>query len=339
MVMREECAKRVKTVWKKVGDCAAKQGHAALNEEFTKALLVTPMLEALGWMENLSDIELEWPIPKTNEKADYIVKNEGIPFALVEAKRFRDPLTDDKRRQLIQYGAVSGIGIGILTNGIQFEVHDLTYHGPLGGGLVFTSTLDVPEEGLAEQLKKLWLLSREAASRGELDDYLKRSKAFAEVRQALQDNDSPLQKTMRSMMKKFLGRKATVDEVQEALRQALSQIQAAHPVAEPTEIPLPQKWQEDQLRAYIQSNKQRVPLEYGYYYVLSKSQESIDLQQLSSAMSEHMGRPIDGRNIRGMLGGITVRLERKMKKERLDVREHGTFGLNADYRDLLMKCF
>jgi hypothetical protein len=197
--------------------------------------------------------------------------------------------------------------------------------------------LDVTEETFPTQFDKLWLLSKEAWKTGELKDYVKWFRALGGLREALADPKSRLQQAMRSMMKRFLGRKATVEDVQTALSQALEQIQAAKPTAKRAELALPTEWEDGELQSYLSSSRKRFPLEYTYYAVLTKHDKILTLDQLSEAMTEHAGKEVDGRNIRGMLGGINRRVEQKMKKERLDIKEGKNFSANPKYKAALRK--
>jgi len=343
----DKIQQRVEKTWKELAEQLNKLEGASLSEEGTKAFFVTPILKALGWDSPL-DIELEYPIPRPHERPDYALKIQGKAVLFVETKKLRDKLDDYGRNQLLGYGTVTGVPLGVLTNGIDFEFHDLTYRGPFGGSLVFASTLNVPKEGFSAQSDKLWRLSREAVESGELDNYVKRWRAWQKIREELQKWNSPLQQRARSIMKGLLEKKAkaiTVEEVQEALRQALDQIRAMQPAPEPTELKPLTEWEDDELKKYLTSSREKYPLEYAYYAILTKYDRTLNLEQLSKAMTEHMGEQVDGRSLRGVFGGITRRIEGLWKKERLDIiniiregkKETKNFGINPKYKSALRK--
>jgi predicted type IV restriction endonuclease len=136
---KEETRQRIEAVWRKLSEKLKQPGVASIKEETTKAFFITPLLEALGW--DMNDIELEYVVPKLRDKVDYALKTEGEPVLLLEAKRLGEELDDQKRKQLLEYGSFTNVAFGVLTNGVDLELHDLTYKGPIGGSLLSTMTL------------------------------------------------------------------------------------------------------------------------------------------------------------------------------------------------------
>lgn len=121
-----------------VGDCMqyietvnlieriSKNSLYANGEANTKRVLIETILhEVLGYA-NVSDIEMEYAADvgvKTGEKVDYAVKVNGAVRILVEAKDIREALGTDYITQLYRYYAVTDAEIGILTNGVEWQIY------------------------------------------------------------------------------------------------------------------------------------------------------------------------------------------------------------------------
>lgn len=98
------------------------------SERQTRASLVDPFLQALGWdpgepllvtQEYKPDIAT-----KSNERVDYALLRDGQPVVLLEAKRANVSLNNDSHiSQLYHYFTPASARIGILTNGIQYRFY------------------------------------------------------------------------------------------------------------------------------------------------------------------------------------------------------------------------
>ena len=81
-----------------------------MNEPNTKAKLINPLLEILGWNIH-TDIELEYPVRvgTSVNKVDYALMVDGKPSVLVEAKGFDTEIGPDQAEQVISYGRVESV--------------------------------------------------------------------------------------------------------------------------------------------------------------------------------------------------------------------------------------
>ena len=92
------------------------------REEETKAKLVTPFVEALGWNKfNGTEVRLEYTESKTNQRPDYVLFGPDGPAVIVEAKQTGTSL-ESKESQLLDYLRVFGADRGVLTNGKKFHI-------------------------------------------------------------------------------------------------------------------------------------------------------------------------------------------------------------------------
>ena len=99
-----------------------------VREEETKAKLITPLIEALGWNKyDNSEVRLEYTDEATNKRTDYALFGPDVttPTALVEAKQLGTPLMDSKVvTQLTTYLRLFDADYGLLTNGESLRVYD-----------------------------------------------------------------------------------------------------------------------------------------------------------------------------------------------------------------------
>lgn len=93
-----------------------------VREEETKAKLITPFIEALGWNKfNGNEVRLEYTDSKTSLRPDYMLFGPEGPAVVVEAKQIGTPL-QEQESQLNNYLRVFDADWGILTNGERFHI-------------------------------------------------------------------------------------------------------------------------------------------------------------------------------------------------------------------------
>jgi len=146
-----------------------------LNEADTKAVLVEPLLEWLGWdIRSTGEVKREWRRKSRDEPVDYALMDAGNPTLLVEAKSLRDPLRSDKGwRQLAANGLNAGFQWCVRTNGRLLVLVNLLHKAALEGKVFWTIDLlhlDEPD-GLSAQegARRLELLTKQALSSGQTD--------------------------------------------------------------------------------------------------------------------------------------------------------------------------
>ena len=110
------------------GRIEAQRGAIGASERQTRASLIDPLLQALGWdigdpasvtQEYKADIGI-----KSNEQVDYALLQDGQPVALLEAKSANTSLNNHSHlSQLYRYFTPSSAKLGILTNGIQYRFY------------------------------------------------------------------------------------------------------------------------------------------------------------------------------------------------------------------------
>ena len=105
-------------------DSSASQG---LNETETRAHLIDPILDALGY-SSLGEIRREVRLPDSGHVVDYLL-TAGSVRIVVEAKALRSGLGPRDASQLVGYCAMDGVRWALLTDGIHWEVFDVELPG------------------------------------------------------------------------------------------------------------------------------------------------------------------------------------------------------------------
>ncbi len=108
----------------RVKDLAQRSKHAsehALTEEATKTAVIMPLIQTLGFdIFNLNEVTPEFVADvgtKKGEKVDFVLKIDGKPAILIEAKPISASLGTTQYSQLFRYFAVTEARLAILTNG------------------------------------------------------------------------------------------------------------------------------------------------------------------------------------------------------------------------------
>ncbi len=162
------------------------RASSARNEANTKALLIEPLLGALGWEPgDLDAVEREVKVYQ-GTFLDYALKHDGVARVYVEAKAITEKL-DDKRfiAQTVNYANNDGVVWCVLTNGMSFRVYKANEPLSMDRKLLFEVDLADEQESLATKARMLGLVSREAVADGRLDAFGEAFFTDARVRAAL----------------------------------------------------------------------------------------------------------------------------------------------------------
>ena len=144
-----------------------------MDEQNTKAKLIRPLIELLGWDVYSSEVELEYSmqIGRGNTRADYALILEGTPVVFIEAKGCDSTLTDSDRSQLASYMRQTGVDWGLLTNGSTFEILKRRTDSNRPEEILLGT---FPLTELTENRELLELLSKELVESGEASSIAER---------------------------------------------------------------------------------------------------------------------------------------------------------------------
>lgn len=157
-----------------------------MDEQNTKAKLVRPLIELLGWDVYSSEVELEYSmqIGRGNTRADYALILEGTPVVFIEAKGCDSTLTDSDRSQLASYMRQTGVDWGLLTNGTTFEILKRRTDSNRPEEILLGT---FPLTELTENRELLELLSKELVESGEASSIAERMEATRNATRTLRN--------------------------------------------------------------------------------------------------------------------------------------------------------
>lgn len=142
------------------------------NEANTKALLIEPMIAALGWdPADLDSVEREVKVLE-GTFLDYALKLHSTARVYVEAKGLNENLDDKKFiAQTVNYANNDGVLWCVLTNGSRVRVYKTNEPVAIDRKLLFEVDLTDDSETGADKAKLLRLISREAVEAGDVDGF------------------------------------------------------------------------------------------------------------------------------------------------------------------------
>jgi predicted type IV restriction endonuclease len=138
-----------------------------LGEQNTKASLIEPILEALGWdIRDPDEVSREFKPTPQDKPVDYCLSLLRKPRLMVEAKPLNETLADRKWiGQILGYATVAGVEWCILTDGNEYRFYNATVPLDAEEKLFFQLKLsECPPEDAARMMKLV--------SRGDLSENL-----------------------------------------------------------------------------------------------------------------------------------------------------------------------
>ncbi len=165
---------RVKKQLKKMCPILDATKKRKVNESDTSSIVMEILSEALGY-DKFSEITTEYKI--RGQYADYGVKIKDKLKFLVEVKSINTDLNEHHLFQVTSYAASSGVQWIILTNGVVWEAHFVTFGKPIKTDLIFRVNILDKKRTLNEKINEFILFSRESFSRNELKILLKEKTA------------------------------------------------------------------------------------------------------------------------------------------------------------------
>ena len=194
-----------------------------VSEQDTKAILIEPILAALGWrLDELDEVRREYRATGQDNPVDYALLDFGQPRLFVEAKALGVSLDRKCASQVLGYAAVVGVGWCLLTNGDEYRLYNSHAKVDVDEKLLRAVRLSDPEQS-AVCLETLTLIARDAMRDSGLDVLWKSQFVDRRVKATLEglfcDDDGALARLVRKHSSE-LG----LAEVRESLRRARVQV-------------------------------------------------------------------------------------------------------------------
>jgi len=140
-------------------------------EETTKTGFIQPLLkDVLGWdVNNIDDVSPEEKVSRG--RVDYGLKVDGVIKVFIESKAIREDL-NKHIEQAVRYGYnKKSVPFVLLTDFEGIKLFDVTVK-PDSRNLLKGLKLDLQWKDYLEQFDKLWQLSKDSVTKGELDKLL-----------------------------------------------------------------------------------------------------------------------------------------------------------------------
>ncbi len=158
------------------------------GEQNTKAVLIEPIIEALGWdLRDWEQVMREYRGKPRDNPVDYALLLRRSPLLFIEAKDLGSDLTDRRwLSQIMGYATVVGVEWCLLTDGDQYRIYNS--HAPVDVEDKLFRAVSISDEAQHQlALDTLLLLSKEKLAAEDLKDLWEAYFVDCQVQRALED--------------------------------------------------------------------------------------------------------------------------------------------------------
>ena len=207
-----------------------------LGEENTKASLIEPILEALGWdIRDPDEVHREFKPTTQDKPVDYSLTLLRKPRLFVEAKALGETLTDRKWiGQILGYAVVAGVEWCVLTDGNEYRFYNATVPLDADEKLFFQLRLTDSEE--EEATKRLKLISRSDMADSVLEALWKTHYVDRRVKSAMVGMLTAPEKGLVRLIRREIT-ELTPKQIVESLRRLDVRIESPSPIQIPHHRP------------------------------------------------------------------------------------------------------
>jgi hypothetical protein len=126
--MTEQNSTRLREVIKDVAAKVRRYQERGLGEQNTKASLIDPILEALGWdIRDPDEVHREFKPTSKDSPVDYALKLIRKPRLFIEAKGLGEVLSDRRWvAHILGYAVKAGVEWCVLTDGDEYRFYNAT---------------------------------------------------------------------------------------------------------------------------------------------------------------------------------------------------------------------
>jgi hypothetical protein len=158
-----------------------------IGEQDTKAILIEPILAALGWdFSDLDDVRREYRHKPQDNPVDYALLIYGEPRLFVEAKAHGAPLDRKCASQVLGYASVVGVGWCLLTNGDEYRLYNS--HATVDVDEKLLRSVRLSDQGQTNLcLETLLLVAKDSMGESELEALWKSQFVDRHVRAAVDE--------------------------------------------------------------------------------------------------------------------------------------------------------
>jgi len=158
-----------------------------IGEENTKATLIDPLLEALGWnLREIDEVRREYRRKPQDNPVDYALFLNRTECLFIEAKSLEKDLNDHRWvTQNLSYATAAGVQWCVLTNGDEYRIYNA--HAPVAVEEKLFRSVRISETEPECLIGTLLLLSKEQMRGSLLEEMWKRHFVDRKVHQAIED--------------------------------------------------------------------------------------------------------------------------------------------------------
>lgn len=192
----------------------------SIGEQNTKAILIEPVLAALGWdLGDFDDVRREYRRKPQDNPVDYALLVFGRPLLFIEAKALGAALSHRRcASQVLSYASLVGVGWCLVTDGDEYRLYNS--HAPVDVDEKLFRTVRVSDADQAQYCREtLQLLDKEHMGESELESLWKSQFIDRRVRVAIEDVFSTEDPALIRLIRKKTPELAPV-EVRESVRRA-----------------------------------------------------------------------------------------------------------------------
>ncbi len=227
--MSEEPNAKVRDVVRDVVAKIRRYQDRSIGEQNTKASLIEPVLEALGWdVRDPDEVFREFKAKSVDSPVDYALTILRKPRLFVEAKGLGETLSNRKWvSQILSYATIAGVEWCVLTDGDEYRFYNA--NAPVDAEEKLFCLVKLSKGDEAETLKTLTLISRSNMEENLLDVLWNAHFVDRRVKHTLQQLFSTADKSLIRMIRHHEP-KLTPKEIIESLMRLDLHFESATPV-------------------------------------------------------------------------------------------------------------
>lgn len=209
-VYQDKARDRIKSGLRKYRGVVQKARLAQQNESDTRRLVTHMLGQLLGW-DIFEEVSGEYRVK--GNFADFVIKYEGKLLAVIEVKEVASTLSTKHLYQAVTYAANEGIDWVVLTNGAEWHLYRVVFGKPINQNLVFKLDVLDAEAKPKDVIECLYLLSREAQRKSELEAFYQKKAALCGENITKVLLSKPVLEKLRAEVRKATGHLLPMDEL------------------------------------------------------------------------------------------------------------------------------
>jgi len=176
----------------------------SLGEQNTKASLIEPLLESLGWdIRDFDEVHHEFKAKRADRPVDYALQLAVKPRVFIEAKGLGENLSDRKWvAQILGYATVAGVTWCVLTDGDEYRLYNAT--APVDADEKLFCKVRITDEDRERLIGTLRLISRASVASDSLAPFWKAHFVDRNVMAALQGVVDPPDRALVRLIRRQL---------------------------------------------------------------------------------------------------------------------------------------